>query len=457
MKNRVLKIVLIFLAIVLLLGIALVGPIDRTPLQQQPFYQQAMQALDTMTLEPSIKSALRAGWTKVNISPDGQMPMAGYMPRNHYESIHDSLYARIIVLESSGNVSALVNVDLLIFPPVLRERLELRLAELNPKVFLYLSATHNHNGVGAWDESLVGQFALGEFDYQWIIKTSDAIAQAIVNVKTIPSSIQYWESNADELVVNRIAQKKGKKDGMLRGFMLERADSATACFFTFSAHATTLTKENLTLSADYPSEVIKRLEKNIDFGMFMAGMVGSHAFASMPPEKEYELVAKEGGLLAESFIPMQVSARLDSASLSAASFEIPFGPSQLRIGANWKARSWAFKSVLRDLKGDLTYLQIGNILMIGTPCDFSGEIAVNEGLHDYAKTKGLNLIITSFNGNYVGYITHDGHYDSINRTEIREMNWVGPYHGKYFAEMVKKLLDKSLPVESSAESIIYEK
>jgi neutral ceramidase len=433
-----------FLGVLVLLGVALIAPIDRTPLVDQPFYQQAMKSLDTLAVSETPKTSLKAGWAKVNITPKGQMPMAGYMQRDHYDSVHDSLYIRIIVLESGGQTIAMINADLLLFPPVLKERLQMKLDQVMPGVFLYLSATHNHNGIGAWDESLVGQFALGEFDYTWINQTVDAIATAIQNIKPIHASIQYWESDADELVINRIAHSKGKKDGMLRGFILNRVDSLKACLFTFSAHATTLTKENQTLSADYPSEVITRLEEGVDFGMFMAGMVGSHAFAPMPPEKEYDLVKKEGMFLTEMIGHMKAEPQKDSIEISTSHFPIPFGPAQLRISANWKARNWAFLSVLDDLEGELTYLKLGNILMIGTPCDFSGEIAVNEKLHAYAKARGLNLIITSFNGNYVGYITHDGHYDSINRTEIREMNWVGPYYGRYFSEMIRKMIDKSI-------------
>ena len=428
--------------------IALVGPIDRTPLAELEFYQQAMIGLDTLKIPSTQVTPLKSGWAKVNITPKGQMPMAGYMKRNHYDSIHDSLYIRIIKLESDGQSVALINADLLLFPPALKEQLQKKLQAKGLNIFLYLSATHTHNGIGAWDESLVGQYALGEFDYNWINATADALVNALEKIKPLPSAIQYWESNADELVINRIAQVRGKKDGKLRGFFLKRSDSTNAWLFTFSAHATTLTKHNYSLSADYPANVIHRFEsvnKPGTFGMFMAGMVGSHSFAPMPPEIEYDLVEKEGGFLVESLIPMTLSAAIDSTSISMSHFQIPFGPSQLRISNNWKVRNWAFRGVLGGLEGELTYLRVGNILMIGTPCDFSGEIAVTQKLHDYAKAKGLNLIITSFNGNYVGYITYDGHYDSIDRTEVYEMNWVGPYHGQYFAQMIKRLIDMSPP------------
>jgi neutral ceramidase len=440
--KKILKASSITLLILIGLGLALVGPIDRTPLDQQPFYQQAIHALDTLKLEANSPMPLQAGWDKVNITPGKNMPMAGYMPRKHFDSVHDSLFVRILLLQSGNQKIALINADLLLFPPILKERLQLELESIMPGVFLYVSATHTHNGIGAWDDSLVGQFSFGEFDYEWMNTTAASLAKAIAKIQPIATYIQYWESDANELIVNRIAHKKGKKDGWLRGITLIREDSSKACLFTFSAHATTLTKENLTLSADYAAEVINRLEETIDFGMFMAGMVGSHSFAPMPPEREYDLVKKEGELVVEMMAHMKADTAQQNIRVTSKHFPIPFGPAQLRIGANWKARNWVFELFLDELRGELTYLRLGNILMIGTPCDFSGEIAMNHQLHAYAASRGLHLIITSFNGNYVGYITHDGHYDSINRTEVREMNWVGPYHGQYFAELIKRLVDK---------------
>jgi neutral ceramidase len=443
LKNRkILKFLLYFLSALVTLAVALFAPINRTPMAEQSFYQQAMKSLDTLPISTSQKSSLKAGWAKVNITPKGQMPMAGYMPRDHYDTIHDSLYVRIILLASGRQTIALINADLLLFPPALKQRLQEKLADVMPNVFLYLSATHTHNGIGAWDDTFGGQIAIGDFDYQWINQTADQIIAAMQHIETQPASVGYWERDATEYVRNRIAYSKGKKDGKLRGLVIERSDSSSACLFTYSAHATSISKFIKSISADYPGAVIEQLEKKYDFGMFMSGMVGSHSFIWYP-EVDFELITKERDLVVAKMDSMERAPAFDSAVVTTRHIPIPFGPAQLRVSEDWKTRNWAFSAVLDDLEGELTYLQMGNILMIGTPCDFSGEIAVNEKLHEYAKAKGLNLIITSFNGNYVGYITHDGHYDSINRSEVREMNWVGPYYGQYFAEMIKKLIDKT--------------
>jgi hypothetical protein len=399
-----------------------------------------MAQLDSFSSTVTEAGKIKAGWKEVNITPSETMPMAGYRPRDHFESVHDSLFARIILLQVGETTVALINVDLLLFPPSLKVAIQKKLAIGKNNTFFFLSATHTHNGIGGWDKSFIGDFALGDFNPDWIEQASEKIADAIITTRVLPSSIQYWESEASDLVRNRIVPN-GKEDGKLRGFILQREDSTTACFFSFSAHATSISRHSYVLSADYPGQFIKHLEKDFDFGMYMAGMVGSHSF-NRYEEHDFELIEKESTLLAEKFKVKIKSQSFDSTSTLIAHVPIIFGPSQLRISKNWKVRDWVLDTALGELEGELTYLKIGNIIMIGTPCDFSGEIFVRDQLEELAAQKGNHLIITSFNGNYVGYITYDGHYDSIQSAEVREMNWVGPYYGEYFSAMIKKLITK---------------
>jgi len=97
--------------------------------------------------------------------------------------------------------------------------------------------------------------------------------------------------------------------------------------------------------------------------------------------------------------------------------------------------------LVNPLQGELTYLQLNDIVMIGTPCDFSGEVYVNH-IAEIAAQQNKELIITSFNGDYTGYITEDAHYETEKKEEVMTLNWVGPHYGNYFAEMINKLLSK---------------
>ncbi len=420
----------------------LVAPIDRTPLHERAFYKTMAQRLDTLQLKKTGNGKLSSDWAKVNITPAHSMSMAGYRPRNGFDAVHDSLFARIIRIDNGYAKALLINVDLLLFPTQLKERLRVKLAkEKSEKYFLYLSATHTHNGVGGWEESTGGQWVLGNYEEVWLEEVAEKIVEAIAKMEPVPSTIEPWQADASEWVENRLALDKGTKDGIIRGFVLQREDKKQALFFTYSAHATSISKRSRVLSADYPAAVIGLLEKEYDFGMYMAGMVGSHRFI-WAPEMDFEWVAKAGGLLHNKIRERTSLIFRDSVEMEYAEVPIAFGSSQLRIGKNWKLRDWVFSSLFQPLEGNLSVLRIGNVWLVGTPCDFSGEIYVESRLNELLHDDGQLLMLTSFNGNYNGYITHDAHYDQFRKEEVRAMNWVGPYYGEYFAWMIGEILKK---------------
>ena len=62
-------------------------------------------------------AVLYAGFSKSNISPPIGAPLAGFAARNGFcEGIHDDLFARALVLESSGQAVAFVSLDVLAMP-----------------------------------------------------------------------------------------------------------------------------------------------------------------------------------------------------------------------------------------------------------------------------------------------------------------------------------------------------
>jgi len=51
------------------------------------------------------------------------------------------------------------------------------------------------------------------------------------------------------------------------------------------------------------------------------------------------------------------------------------------------------------------------------------------------------LVVTSFNGVYIGYITHNKRY-LLNTYETKTMGWFGDRNGDYMNEVVMKILSK---------------
>jgi hypothetical protein len=74
----------------------------------------------------------------------------------------------------------------------------------------------------------------------------------------------------------------------------------------------------------------------------------------------------------------------------------------------------------------------------------SGEISgvFYQKWEKLAEERKLNLLITSFNGGYIGYITPDELYDERFH-EVRETNWYGPGNGYYFDQIIRKIIEKT--------------
>ena len=430
-----------------LLAISLVGPIDRSPLEGKSFYKEMMAELDTIKpVSHPATQLLKVGWSKANITPRYSMPMAGYTQRPQFESVHDSLYTRIVAVDNGSITCYFISADLLLFPPALRDRINEKITVKGWKdFFLYLSATHTHNGVGGWNNSVLGKVALGDYHEEWIEETAQAIVMKMEEAYTsrLESRIAYFENDVSESVENRIAFDKGEIDGFVRGFSIERADSTKGIVFTFSAHATSISKDRLILSGDYPAATVNQLEsRGWNFGMYMAGMVGSHRF-KFRSEQNFDAVDVEARILTDKILSSSFTILSDSIEIKTVNVPIQFGPSQLRIDKDWKVRDWVFRLLANRLEGQVNYLQLGNLVFMGTPCDFSGELFTRENMGSLAQQLNKKLIITSFNGDYVGYITYDPHYETLSKEEVMALNWVGPHYGMYYSYIIERLLKKN--------------
>lgn len=435
-----------FLAIVLVLTaiiVSLIGPVDDTPLNEQPFYQNTMKGLEKIQpIHHHGKLPLKTSWAAINITPHSPMPMAGYAPRSRFDKVHDSIYIRVLGIDNGSIECFIISADLLLFPPALKNKIEAKVSKENR--FLYFTASHAHSSLGAWNDSVIGNLILGSYNDEWVDSLANRIVSSmeVISKNMKPSSINYFEADAREYVENRIDSERGEVDGFIRGFKITRDDGTKALFATYSAHPTNISHLSLELSGDYPNALIKKAEgSGYNFAMFGAGMVGSHRVKWME-EREFVMCDTLAARLFRKIQASKGDTIAKASDISTAVFPIQYGPSQLHVLQKFKVRDWAFRGLFTRLKGEINYLKIGNIVMLGTPCDFSGEIFTKDGLGKIAEAENEKLFITSFNGEYVGYITYDDHYGHSEQEEVMAMNWVGPFYGEYYSRVIKEILEK---------------
>ena len=93
--------------------------------------------------------------------------------------------------------------------------------------------------------------------------------------------------------------------------------------------------------------------------------------------------------------------------------------------------------VLGEYKNYLTVLRVGDLVMLGTPCDFSGELI--PPLDSLAASLHKEVMVTSFSGGYIGYVTPGKYYD-VEHYETQLMNWHAPGTGEYLAKSLGELM-----------------
>jgi hypothetical protein len=432
------------LAIIAALALFLVfslAPVNRTPVQELGSYDMMMDRLaDLDSINISRADGFSVGFAKVNLTPDHRTATAGYANRRRklFTEVLDSIYVRALVLENGSNKVAIVSADLLIIPPAVTEILDDKLNAIGFSLNnTYLGATHTHNSIGNWGGGAAG-FIYGGYDESIVdfiaSKIVESVRQASLNLQ--PAKLKAGLIPVPQAVDNRLISG-GPRDSLFRVMEIHRNDSSKLLLMSFTAHATCLFSRDLALSADYPGKLINVLEKDhYDFAMFMAGSVGSHRCgAPMFGRECIDWMATE---ISESFLARRHTLQnvSDSAMLM---LRVPLllSDPQVKLTPGWKVRSWLFRSALGEYPVYLTGLRIGNVVMLGAPCDFSGEF--NPSLDSLAFKNGLMPMVTSFNGGYIGYVTPFNRYD-IDHHETQLMNWYAPGTGEYIEESFEKII-----------------
>lgn len=436
----------LLVAILLFLAVSL-SPNDHTPYQQTDFYQQTNARLSALSGLPAARTAIRAGWAKANLTPAFTTPTGGYGVRRgkHWTTVADSVWVRAIVFDNGNGPVALVASDLLITPPTVSEQLRKRLPEIGMTwESVYFGAIHSHNSLGGWAPGIVGNLFSGSYDQRVVDHITNTILAALKQAKADlqPVEIGYKQVNAPEFVYNRL-DEKNPVDPFFRLLRLKRADGKVATLVTYPAHATMIDIFSYQyLSRDWPGRVVDALERETDgFSVFLAGAVGSMGPKGPPTGKDFPLVNQYTADMMNRLKPelAQFQMRPDS-TVGLLTLPLALRDPAPRVLGDWRIRPWLFHAVYGDYPSDLKALRIGPALLIGTPCDFSGELLPPLTLA--AKQQGLDLMVTSFNGGYIGYITPDAYYEK-DAYETRVMNWFGPQNGAYFSEMMTGLVRKA--------------
>lgn len=448
-KKRVVYATIVLLLIFCSIFIACFKIYDNTPYPQTEAYRRQMLLIDSInSLHKSYKGTdtLKVGWAKVNLLPPFTTPIAidAHRGGNHFEGVRDSVYVRAFVFQSGDKKIAYISADLLIIPPTVSSMFDTLMAENGfNRDNIFFTATHTHSSLGAWYNSLVGEKFAGKYDERVPRHIASCIRKAILSAEknVVPAAIGYGAFPTSKLVVNRLVGEKGRLDSMLRMVKIQQTQTGkTAAIITFAAHATVYHETMMQLSADWPGLLVKQLEDSmvVDFACFSAGAVGSHGpyqFSKNEDEQTAYMASGVLNVLKEKF--NAICTEQLYTSLKMTRMQLYLREPNLRIGAKAALHPWIFRKLFGNESVFLLKFSLGEVEFIGVPCDFSGELM--HEIDSVALKNNKSVLLTGFNGGYMGYVTHD-RWNYLNEYETKTMNWFGPGSGSYIQYIISKLV-----------------
>ena len=443
-------------ALVVATGILCLDGVDSRPYFREAYYAQTIARLQASAETNTVaRGELAAGFGRARLSPtvnapqdvpaEGRfrsLPLAGYGNRRgkSAKGVHDDIYIKAVAFKVGDRLGVIVGADALIIPREVAERAVRQLEELGlSREQIYLSATHTHSSLGAWGEGIVAESFAGGFQPEARVWFADCIVAAVRDAvgDLKPAQFGHGRFASVEFIRNRLVGGLGKVDPEFSYAVVKQNTGKLAVLGVYGAHATVLGGNMMEFSADYPGCWERAVEQATGgMAVFLAGGVGSHS--PVPGERGLAGTEQMGQALARMLLERLPQTPLtNSVAFGMLGLDVTMPPLNVRLSDGVRLRPWlAGKFMPAKSRTFLQVFRIDDSVWISTPCDFSGELAL--GIKDFLRVHGSNAAITSFNGDYVGYVIPSRYYH-LNGYEPRLMSFFGPNMPDYFDELIRSM------------------
>jgi neutral ceramidase len=442
--------------IILMVALAIVclDSLEKTPLSDTAYYRDStarwrVEAAKTKT----VTGELSAGFGRALLTPvinaaedePGRgrfraLPLAGYGNRKSRPAtgVRDDLFVKAAAFQVEDHLGVMVSADALIIP---REVADAAMKQLQEQFALeraqvYFSATHTHSSFGGWGEGMVAEAFAGRFQpgvREWFAGRIVAAVTAALS-DMAPASLGHGKFSAPETVRNRLVGKQGALDCEFSYVVVRQTAGKLVVLGSYAAHATVLSSRVMEFSGDYPGSWQRTIE-NATGGtaLFLAGAMGSHS--PMAGKAGFDGAEAMGEALARALLEDLAQLQLtNTITFGAAGLELTLPPLHARLTSGIRFRPWLAHRILPV--SDRTFLQVFRLddsIWLSTPCDFSGELALE--IKEVAQGRGYQAVVTSFNGDYIGYVIPARYYN-LGGYEPKLMSFHGPHLPDLMSELM---------------------
>lgn len=439
------KYILYFLLFIVIFFAALLKPLSVDNFKKEDYYRNTANRIEAIKTLDKNENNIKIGWNRINFTPPTPSDLAGYSGRGKYTSVKDSVFANCLFIESEKGNYLVLNFDLILIHQTFSTALEQQLLpdkNLNLKG-IYYTCSHSHSSFGGWAKGLLAKFALGGYQPEivnfMVKQTKKMVYKAYKSRSTV--EIAFTKIKLTDYVLNRVA-RGNEVDDELRLVVFKNEKNEKSALISFSAHPTIIPMKEKFLSGEFPTICSNNLidSLNLQSLLYVSGAIGS---TSPAPHQGYHRSKKFAKRISDTIIPFYKKLKFNPIShfnYNEVSIDLP--PAQFKINNNIVLRPFWFQFVFGNPKAKVSRLEINNLNFVGVSGEISGETfsqvknKLPETSHEY--------IPTSFNGDYIGYLTKSEHYYTRESAEARDMNLYGPTNSDYFVEVISKFLIKTM-------------
>lgn len=417
----------------------------------------ALLALAGAARAVPVSGGLLAGTGKASIDPAPALfPLDNHNGDAPILAIHDSLYARALVLDSGGSRTILVVADVIVLPDDVYDRLVTRIAAQYgvARDHVWLTATHCHTVPWSMDKGYEQTVTDG---------TMAAIEQAAGREEPVTvgrgDGQAYININRDEQVGSEFTlgqDPRGPSDKTVRVVGFFRNDgSPLAILANYAVHAVSLHSSKTSpggdggmISADIPGVADSYVDAHYGAGRTMTLWTSGAAGDQNPILMSYYSEPDSAGKMSRSDMKaagFMVTQRLGESlgreiirvtdGLTPQAVTTPVRAAQLSISCPSKADPAA------SLPVRLSYLGIGSIDLLG----ISGEVVTGTDRHLRVTAGRRSPVLLSLTNGYDGYLPDDASYRRGQTFEVGKTSFAAGCTEDKIVAGAMKLLGTEVP------------
>lgn len=393
---------------------------------------------------------MRAAFYECDVTPPIGGYLYGYYSRRIAEDVSSRLYAKAVVIEDSGNYTAMVSVDSCALPEDMHDI-------VTERIFTYtgikpenvcLSATHTHKGVPVLDSPEINCYKDEAYTDVFYRLTADAVILAYKRLGEDPVEVTYGTGNVDGVAFNRnaetadgtyithprwrndIARVLEVVDNSLHIITFSRNGKKIGSIINFSLHLDS-TGRGMWYSSDYAgviSDLLKEKYGNDFVSLFVTGACGD--VNHMIHDESIEVNNHEtiGRLIGTEAINIIESSEAVSGTVYSFKEEIsiekrkPDANEFKKLSDEKSGRgedslvvlaylSYAYSNRETHAKLKLQVIKIGDVCI----CALPGEIYTRTGLNIKEGSPFKKTIIVENSNCYCGYIPTKNAFEENSR------------------------------------------